>query len=68
MGLRLLRCRPGFVQTVNVQIVANEIRVNSPASGIELQRLLRRSEGLIVIAQIAVDGAQVDGADMSSRG
>ena len=35
VGLRLLRCRPGFIQAVNIQIADNEIRVRQSASGTE---------------------------------
>ena len=67
VGLRLLRCRPGFVQTVNIQIVANEVRVGESASRTEFYRLLRRSEGLIVVAKNVVDVAQVGGRNVVAR-
>ena len=67
MGLRLLCRSSGFVQTIDLQVRADEIRVREPTPGIELRRLLCPSKGLVVIAQSAVDGAQVAGRNVVAR-
>src|SRR5277367_3434196 len=66
VGLRLLRCCPGFIQAVNTQIAEDEVRV-AYSVRTKIYLLLICSEGLVVVAQSQVDDAQVAGWSVVAR-